>query len=75
MKIKKKVEEVKEPIIEEAVVEEPKKEEKNTEPVFYVFKPTDTLESVAKKFNTTADKLRELNGNVSISASNQMRVK
>lgn len=70
MKIKKKVEEVKEPIIEE-----PKKEEKNTEPLFYVFRPTDTLESVAKKFNTTADKLRELNGNVSISASNQMRVR
>lgn len=70
MKIKKKVEEVKEPIIKE-----PKKEEKNTEPVFYVFRPADTLESVAKKFNTTADKLRELNGNVSISTSNQMRVK
>lgn len=70
MKIKKKVEEVKEPIIKE-----PKKEEKNAEPVFYVFRPTDTLESVAKKFNTTADKLRELNGNVTVSASNQMRVK
>lgn len=54
---------------EEVKVEEPK------EPVFYVFRTSDTLESVAKKFNTTVEKIKKLNGNAEISASNQMRVK
>lgn len=75
MKIKKKVEEpVMEEIMEEPVVEEVK-EERREEPEFYIFRTTDTLEKVAEKFGTTVDKLKELNDNREISASNQMRVR
>lgn len=66
MRIKKKaLEEIKEEI----------KEEVQEEPKFYVFGADDTLEKVAEKFDTTVEKLKELNGNVEISASNQMRVR
>lgn len=80
MKIKKKVEEpVMEEIIEEPVVEEVQEERREEprveEPEFYIFKTTDTLEKVAEKFGTTVDKLKELNDNREISASNQMRVR
>ena len=75
MKIKKKVEEpVMEEIMEEPVVEEVQ-EERVEEPEFYIFRTTDTLEKVAEKFETTVDKLKELNDNREISTSNQMRVR
>lgn len=75
MKIKKKVEE---PVMEEPVVEEVQEEVKEPRveaPEFYLFRTTDTLEKVAEKFGTTVDKLKELNDNREISASNQMRVR
>ncbi len=76
MKIKKKVEE---PVMEEEIMEEPVveevKEERVEEPEFYIFRTTDTLEKVAEKFNTTVDKLKELNDNREITTSNQMRVR
>jgi len=73
MKIKKKVEEpvmeeVKEPVVEERV-EEPRVET----PEYYMLGITETLEDVAKKFNTTVERLKEINGE--ISATNQMRVR
>lgn len=81
MKIKKKVEEpvmeeVKEPAMEEPVVEEKVEEveEERTEtPEYYILGITETLEDVAKKFNTTVERLKEINGEVS--ATNQMRVR
>lgn len=86
MKIKKKVEEpvmeevkeeVKEEIIEEPRVEEAQEERveevKEEEPEYYMLGITETLEDVARKFNTTVERLKEINGEVS--ASNQMRVR
>ena len=64
MKIKKKVEE---PIVEEV------QEERVEEPEYYILGITETLEDVAKKFNTTVERLKEINGEVS--ATNQMRVR
>lgn len=85
MKIKKKVEEpvieeerIEEPVMEEPIIEEvqePVVEERVEEPEFYIFKTTDTLEKVAEKFGTTVERLKELNDNREISASNQMRVR
>lgn len=66
MRIKKIVEEPKEKIIEEPKVEEPQ---------FYVFKASDTLEKVAEKFNTTVEKLKELNGNKEFASGNPIRVR
>jgi len=74
------VEEVKEEIIEEPIVEEVQeekveevKEERVEEPEYYMLGITETLEDVAKKFNTTVERLKEINGE--ISATNQMRVR
>lgn len=64
---KKKVEEVKEPIIKEIVV--PKIEV----PEFYILKIGETLTDVAKKFNIDEKKLKEMNGEVV--GTNQIRVK
>ena len=78
MKIKKKVEEpvMEEERIEESVVEETVEEVKEEiveEPKYYMLGITETLEDVAKKFNTTVERLKEINGE--ISATNQMRVR
>ena len=78
MKIKKKVEEpVIEEIMEEPVVEEVKEErveEPRVEtPEYYMLGITETLEDVARKFNTTVERLKEINGE--ISPTNQMRVR
>lgn len=78
MKIKKKVEEpVMEEIMEEPVVEEVKEERREEPrveaPEYYMLGRTETLEDVAKKFNTTVERLKEINGE--ISATNQMRVR
>ena len=87
MKIKKKVEEpvmeeerIEEPVMEEVkeeIIEEPRveevKEERVEEPEYYMLGITETLEDVAKKFNTTVERLKEINGE--ISATNQMRVR
>ena len=78
MKIKKKVEEpVMEEIMEEPVVEEVKEErveEPRVEtPEYYMLGITETLEDVARKFNTTVERLKEINGE--ISPTNQMRVR
>ena len=79
MKIKKKVEE---PVMEEERIEEPAvvevKEERVEEPrvetpEYYMLGITETLEDVARKFNTTVERLKEINGE--ISATNQMRVR
>ena len=75
MKIKKKVEE---PVMEEERIEEPVVEERAEEPrvetpEYYMLGRTETLEDVAKKFNTTVERLKEINGEVS--ATNQMRVR
>lgn len=73
MKIKKIVEE---PVMEEPVVEEVKEpvvEERLEEPEYYFLGTTETLEDVARKFNTTVERLKEINGE--LSASNQMRVR
>ena len=74
MKIKKKVEEpvMEEEIMEEPVVEEVKEERVET-PEYYMLGRTETLEDVARKFNTTVERLKEINGE--ISATNQMRVR
>ena len=69
MKIKKKVEE---PVMEE-IIEEPVVEERVDEPEYYMLGRTETLEDVARKFNTTVERLKEINGEVS--ATNQMRVR
>jgi len=74
MKIKKKVEEpVMEERIEEPVVEERVEEPRVEEPEYYMLGRTETLEDVAKKFNTTVERLKEINGE--LSATNQMRVR
>jgi len=77
MKIKKKVEEpVMEEIMEEPVEEakEERREEPRVEtPEYYMLGITETLEDVARKFNTTVERLKEINGEVS--ATNQMRVR
>lgn len=75
MKIKKKVEEpvMEEEIIEEPAMEEPVVEERVEEPEYYILGRTETLEDVAKKFNTTVERLKEINGE--LSATNQMRVR
>lgn len=77
MKIKKKVEEpVMEEIMEEPVVEEVKEEVKEPRvetPEYYMLGITETLEDVARKFNTTVERLKEINGE--ISPTNQMRVR
>jgi len=57
-------------VIEE--VEEIKEEVKEV-PEFYMLGITETLEDVAKKFNTTVERLKEINGE--ISPTNQMRVR
>lgn len=66
-----------EPILEEEpkvfvgytqVIEEPKEE-------FYILRIGETLEDVAKKFNTTVAELNGLNGNIEVVGSNQIRVK
>ena len=71
------MEEVKEEIIEEPRVEEAQEEiveeVKEEEPEYYMLGITETLEDVAKKFNTTVERLKEINGE--ISATNQMRVR
>ena len=63
MKIKKKVEEVKEEV----------KEPRVETPEYYMLGITETLEDVARKFNTTVERLKEINGE--ISPTNQMRVR
>lgn len=75
MKIKKKVEEpvMEEERIEEPVVEERVEEPRVEEPEYYMLGRTETLEDVAKKFNTTVERLKEINGE--LSATNQMRVR
>ena len=76
MRIKKITKEPKEEFKEEInEVEKPKIEETKGDPEFYIFRTTDTLEKVAEKFETTVDKLKELNDNREISTSNQMRVR
>ncbi len=71
------VEEVKEEIIEEPIVEEVQEEKveevKAEEPEYYMLGITETLEDVARKFNTTVERLKEINGE--ISPTNQMRVR
>ena len=72
----------KEEKIEEVKEEKTNKKEKKEEFVrgteYYIVKIDDTLKSIAKKYKTTVDKLKELN-NISddndIFAGNQLKVK
>ena len=67
---KKKIEEVKEPVIENEVKEEPVKEVKEE---YYFARIGESLEDIAKKFGISADKLKELNGD--IIGGNQTKLK
>ena len=71
MRRKKKDAEIKiEPeIIEEKVVEEV------SDPVLYMVGAGETLDRIAKKFKTTPEKIKELNGITEIFPTNQIRIK
>lgn len=66
-------------IIEEEI--KMKKEEKNEkeikkeEPSYYVMTSVDNINIVAKKFNTTVEKLKELNKDIDLNKAIRFRVK
>lgn len=67
VKKKEKVEEVKKEEFKERKIETIKKA-----PEFYVVKQGETIDSIAKKFNTTADSLIKANGNINPVGGNQI---
>jgi LysM repeat protein len=76
MKDKKIIEEeIKKTKKEEIKKEEPKKVVEKREPFHYVLRNGETIESVAKKFNTTVEEIKKLNGDISPVPSNIILVK
>lgn len=74
MKDKKIIEEE----IKKAKKVEEKKEEKKVEkkePFHYILSTGETIESVAKKFNTTVEEIKKLNGDIEPVPSNIILVK
>ena len=74
---KKKEEIIEEEVIETPVeiVETPVVEKPVEEGEYYFMRIGETLEEVAKKFNTSVEKLNELNNNPETIGTNQIRVK
>lgn len=66
-------------IIEEEIKnkkeEKVEKEIKKDEPAYYVMTSVDNINIVAKKFNTTVEKLKELNQNIDLNKILRIRVK
>lgn len=66
-------------IIEEEIKKEKEekveKEIKKEEPSYYVLSSVDNINIVAKKFNTTVEKLKELNKDIDLNKAIRFRVK
>ena len=73
--INKKLVETPVEIIETPVVETPVVEKPVGEGEYYFMRIGETLEEVAKKFNTSVEKLNKLNNNPELIGTNQIRVK
>lgn len=70
--VKVKKVEKEEPIIEEVKEE---KEIKKEEPAYCIMTSIDNINTIAKKFNITVEKLKELNKDIDINKTNRLRVK
>ena len=81
---KKKISEEEVQAVANAIVQEADEQGKNVEEIveeiikeseYYVIRSGETLEDVAKKFETTVEELEELNNHALMMAGNQIKVK
>ena len=81
---KKKISEEEVQAVANAIVQEADEQNKNVEEIveeiikeseYYVIRSGETLEDVAKKFETTVEELEELNNHALMMAGNQIKVK